>query len=96
MGYIIFVFGITYKIEIGVHTDTRGKKEKNLELSACRAKSIADCLINDFKISKDRISFKGYGSSQLLVSESEKLKCAHCYEKLAANRRVEVKLVEVQ
>lgn len=86
----------TFKIEVGVHTDSRGKKDANLKLSECRAKSITDCLTKDFLISPDKILSKGYGSSQLLLSDDEikKIKCKDCEDNTPKNRRVEIKILE--
>ncbi len=51
------------KIEVSGHTDTIGKAEDNQVLATNRAKAIADYLISK-GITKDRISYKGYGATQ--------------------------------
>ena len=64
------------------HTDSEGGKEHNLKLSQERTDSVRSYIINKFNISGDRISAKGYGSSQPIASnktESGKAK----------NRRIE-------
>ena len=47
-------------IEIGGHTDSKGTKEHNLQLSENRAKNVMDYLILQ-GVSVDQLSFKGYG-----------------------------------
>ncbi len=53
----------TLKVEIGGHTDDVGSISHNLQLSKARAKSVYDYLITK-GISADRLTYKGYGSSQ--------------------------------
>ena len=53
----------TIRAEISGHTDNIGKKPDNLLLSANRAKSIVDWLVNK-GIDAKRLSFKGYGDSK--------------------------------
>ncbi len=69
------------KIEISGHTDNSGDKTKNLVLSNNRAKSVYDYLILN-GISKDRLSYKGYGDTKPRVpNDSDQHK--------AMNRRTE-------
>lgn len=49
-------------IEMGAHTDRKGTDEYNVGLSDRRAKSVVDYLIAA-GISKDRLSWKGYGET---------------------------------
>ncbi len=88
------------KIEIGVHTDTRGSEEANLKISLNRANGIKLYLEEHFSISSDRIVPKGYGESEPIHSEKyinqfkevDKVK----YEQLhQINRRVVLKILEV-
>lgn len=51
------------KIEIGSHTDCRSDSTYNLQLSARRAQSVVNYLIEK-KISKARLEAKGYGESR--------------------------------
>ena len=59
----------TIKVEIGGHTDNTGLPEKNIQLSENRAKSIVQYLIEN-KISPNRLSWKGYGSSRPIADNS--------------------------
>jgi outer membrane protein OmpA-like peptidoglycan-associated protein/tetratricopeptide (TPR) repeat protein len=73
------------KVEIGGHTDDQGTPAYNLTLSQKRAETVFNYLINTGKISKERLTFKGYGKSQLLTNDtSEKGR--------ALNRRTEFKI----
>ena len=60
----------TIKIEISGHTDTRGNDSYNQKLSEDRSESVVNYLI-DHGIVKDRLEFKGYGETQLMVSDEE-------------------------
>jgi len=74
------------KIEIHGHTDNKGDKENNRILSENRAKAVMDYLIGK-GISAQRLTYKGFGDSQPLDSNStDKGK--------ANNRRVEIKIKE--
>jgi peptidoglycan-associated lipoprotein len=55
--------------ELNSHTDSRGKAVSNQTLSAARAQSCVDYLVNDKKIPSARLTAKGYGASQLLVTD---------------------------
>ncbi|MEY3439194.1 MAG: hypothetical protein RL265_1779, partial [Bacteroidota bacterium] len=79
----------TLKIEIGGHTDTRGDDKDNLKLSNDRAKAVYD----DAK----RMSFKGYGETKPVLSDSEIAKLATEQEREMAhqsNRRTEYKILK--
>ena len=60
----------TIKIELGGHTDSRGKEDDNLLLSSERAKTVYNYLITNGGISASRLSFKGYGKSQPIYNDS--------------------------
>ena len=64
------------------HTDTKGTKEYNLELSLKRAKVVKTILIR-LGISSEKIKILGEGESKLLVQTKEETKHP-------ANRRVEI------
>lgn len=59
----------TIKIELGGHTDSRGNEADNLLLSTERAKAVYDYLIVIEHISKERLSYKGYGKTQPIFSD---------------------------
>ncbi len=83
------------KIELGGHTDSRGNKDDNLILSSDRAKSVLDYLIQ-CGVSSERLSYKGYGSSQPIATDEEISKLANPEEKETAhqkNRRTVYKII---
>jgi len=70
------------------HTDSKGSAPYNLNLSERRAQSTVQYLMSK-GITKDRISGKGFGSSEL------KINCAPCTEEEhAQNRRSEFLIVK--
>jgi len=73
------------RVEVSGHTDDRGKAEKNLALSAERAASVRQYLL-DAGIAADRIETRGVGSTEPL--EDNKTKAGR-----AKNRRIEFKLL---
>ena len=73
-----------YKAEIQGHTDSKGSDEYNLKLSLKRAKAVYEELIK-LGISKDRLTYKGYGETMPIADNSTK-------EGRAKNRRVEAHL----
>jgi len=82
-------------IELGGHTDSRGNKDENLKLSADRAKAVVDFLIQS-GIPSNRMTFKGYGSSQPIISDDEISKISSAEEKEFAhqkNRRTVYKII---
>ncbi len=80
------------KIELGSHTDCRGKDAYNMSLSEKRAKSAVDYIISK-GIGKDRVKSKGYGKSK----PSENCACASCTEdQHARNRRTEFKVLSIE
>ena len=84
------------KIEIGGHTDTRGDDKENLTLSTNRAKSVFDYLLGK-GIAMERLTFKGYGETQPVVTDAVIAKMATDKEKETAhqsNRRTEYKIIK--
>lgn len=79
------------RVEIGSHTDCRGKDRYNLRLSDKRAKSARDYVVSK-GIARDRIFGQGYGEKELREV------CAKCYdcteEQHQENRRTEFQLVD--
>ncbi|MGV3632212.1 MAG: OmpA family protein [Bacteroidota bacterium] len=85
----------TLKIEIGGHTDTRGDDKGNQVLSEGRAKSVMDYLVQQ-GIAAGRLTSKGYGETQTVVSDAEIARLATEKAKEAAhqkNRRTEYKFI---
>lgn len=83
------------KIEIQGHTDSRGDATQNLQLSEGRAKAVYEFLILE-GIAANRLTFKGYGSTQPIVgneviaqlNDAAQLEAAH-----QKNRRTCYKIV---
>jgi outer membrane protein OmpA-like peptidoglycan-associated protein len=74
------------EIEVGGHTDNKGKADYNLRLSDARAQAVVAYLLHK-KVDKDRLKFKGYGSSLPLKDNDTE-------EGQKANRRVEFKITK--
>jgi peptidoglycan-associated lipoprotein len=79
----------TIWIELGSHTDSRGNDRFNQWLSQSRANSAVQYII-DHGISKNRITAKGYGESQLINRCSNGVECSESEHQ--ANRRTEFKI----
>ncbi len=73
-------------IEAGSHTDSRGKDKYNMKLSERRAKSTVDYIVSK-GISIDRITYKGYGETDLVNDCTNGMKCTDAEHQL--NRRTE-------
>ncbi|WP_109829944.1 OmpA family protein [Reichenbachiella versicolor] len=73
----------TLKIEIGGHTDSTGTADSNNQLSKARAESVKKYLVSK-GIESNRITTKGYGSSQPLASNDDEA------DGRELNRRIEV------
>jgi len=78
------------RIELGSHTDCRGKWDVNMRLSNKRAKSSANYIISR-GISRNRVTYKGYGETKLINDCDCKGKSAKpcSKEDHALNRRTE-------
>lgn len=81
----------TIWIELGSHTDSRGKDAYNLNLSQKRAESAVQYIISR-GINKNRITAKGYGETQLLNKCANGVDCTE--EEHQLNRRTEFKIVK--
>ncbi|MCB0397313.1 MAG: OmpA family protein [Flavobacteriales bacterium] len=68
-------------IEVGNHTDSRGSAAYNENLSLKRSESLKYELTVKYEIDESRITAKGYGESQLRVSDEEVAKAASDQEK---------------
>lgn len=88
----------SFKIEISAHTDSRGKKEMNLLISEHRAKRVFEYLTKELLLPANNIESKGYGSSNLLISDDVIKKATTNYEKEKLhqkNRRIEIKILNM-
>ena len=73
------------KIQITGHTDNVGTQAYNLDLSQNRARSVANCLLNE-GIAMTRVSYKGMGFSEPVADNNSE-------EGRAQNRRTELLIV---
>ncbi|NWF37853.1 OmpA family protein [Mariprofundus sp. NF] len=73
------------KVEVAAHTDSSGSNEYNQALSDRRAASVMNYL-GTHGVSASRLTSKGYGESQPIVSNATK-------EGRTANRRVELRVL---
>lgn len=73
------------KVVLEGHTDDRGSEAYNQQLSEKRAASVAQLLVDRFGIDQARVSSRGYGESNPLVSNDTA-------ENRATNRRVTAKV----
>jgi peptidoglycan-associated lipoprotein len=84
------------KIELSSHTDSRQTVEYNLELSRKRALSAVEYIVSR-GVEEERLTARGYGKSQLIISD-EKIAALPESEREAAhqvNRRTEFKVTEI-
>lgn len=80
------------KLEIGVHTDSRGAKNANMILSQKRAKAIVNYMVRVGNIDISRLKAIGYGETKLLNECRDGVKCSELNHQI--NRRAEFKLIE--
>ncbi|MGB5243903.1 MAG: OmpA family protein, partial [Lutimonas sp.] len=76
-------------IEAGSHTDSRGKDKYNQKLSEKRAKSTVDYIVSK-GIDASRITYKGYGETELVNDCGNDANCTE--EQHQLNRRTEFKI----
>ncbi len=74
-------------VELSAHTDSRGSDSENMKLSQARAQSCVDFLVNEKKVNPKRLVAKGYGESQLLVSDAVINKARTQQEKEALHQK---------
>ncbi|MFP2996294.1 OmpA family protein [Spongiivirga sp. MCCC 1A20706] len=74
------------KVEVGAHTDSRGKDKYNLKLSQKRAESIVKFLVKN-GIDATRLTAKGYGETRPINECVNDVPCSEA--KIALNRRSE-------
>lgn len=77
-------------IELSSHTDARGGKRYNLNLSQKRAQSAKDWLVSR-GITDGRIKAVGYGESRIINRCGDRVKCSE--EEHQVNRRTEFKII---
>ncbi len=81
------------EIELGAHTDTRGERDYNLNLSLRRAESAKSFLISR-GINKERIQAIGYGESRPRNHCYDDVECSEAEHEY--NRRTEVKVTKLE
>ena len=81
------------RIIIESHTDARGDRDYNLQLSQKRAESVRDYLVSK-GIAADRVGAVGKGESQLLNECLDGVRCTDDQHRI--NRRTEIKLYRSQ
>jgi outer membrane protein OmpA-like peptidoglycan-associated protein len=81
----------TLIIELGSHTDSRGKSIKNQELSEKRAESAVSYLKTYGNIPPENIRARGYGESKILNKCKDGIECSESQH--ARNRRTELKII---
>lgn len=80
-------------VEMGSHTDSRGKDEYNRELSERRAKAVVEYLTKSGDIRPERLSAWGYGETQLVNKCGNGVSCSVAQHQ--KNRRTEMKVVGI-
>ena len=80
-------------IELGSHTDIRGKASANQTLSLKRATAVVDYLTQELDIRKDRVSAIGYGESNIKNKCKSGVECSESEH--AENRRTEIKVLKL-
>ncbi|MEL6863867.1 MAG: OmpA family protein [Bacteroidota bacterium] len=80
-------------IEMGSHTDARGRDPYNLSLSEKRAQAAVEYLAEK-GIDQKRLTWKGYGESQLVNQCKNGINCSE--DAHQRNRRTELKIVGIE
>jgi outer membrane protein OmpA-like peptidoglycan-associated protein len=80
------------EIELSSHTDSRGSREYNRDLSQRRAENAVQYLVEQ-GISRRRLTAAGYGESQLRNNCSDGVPCTEAQHQY--NRRTEVKITRM-
>lgn len=88
-----FLMENNIKVELSSHTDSRASDKYNLSLSQKRAQSCVTYLISR-GVTKENIIAKGYGETKPVNACTNGKKCSE--EEHQANRRTELKILEVQ
>ncbi|MBW6536563.1 MAG: OmpA family protein [Mariniphaga sp.] len=82
----------SWKVELGSHTDSRGTHDYNETLSQKRSDSAINYIVSQ-GISKNRITAKGYGETQLVNECKDGVSCTE--EQHQQNRRTEFTILEM-
>ena len=82
-----------WEVELGSHTDSRGSDAYNEELSQKRSESAVNYIVSK-GISRDRITAKGYGETQLVNECDDGVECTE--EQHRKNRRTEFKILGME
>ncbi|MGK0363684.1 MAG: outer membrane protein OmpA-like peptidoglycan-associated protein [Saprospiraceae bacterium] len=77
-------------VELGSHTDARGKAEYNQKLSQSRAESAVKYILEKGEIDVTRIKAKGYGETTLVNKCKDGVTCSDAEHQ--KNRRTELKI----
>jgi len=80
-------------VELSSHTDARGSKSFNKDLSQRRANSVVNYIKNHMAIDDKRITAKGYGESQPTNSCIDGVECSE--EMHQQNRRTELLILDI-
>lgn len=80
-------------LELGSHTDSRGKTDYNMELSQRRADACVKYLLDSGDVRRGSIVSRGYGESQLTNKCADGVNCSEAEH--AKNRRTELKITGV-
>lgn len=80
-------------VELGSHTDSRGKDDYNLKLSQKRAQSAVDYLINK-GVETTRLEAKGYGEIRLVNQCGNNVVCTEAEHQ--QNRRTTFKIISIR
>lgn len=88
--YQLLVENPNIVIELSSHTDSRGSKDYNLDLSQNRAQSCVDYLIAK-GIQQERLVAKGYGEEKLLNRCADGVNCTEAEHQI--NRRTEFRVI---
>ena len=80
-------------VELGSHTDARGRDTYNLDLSSKRAKSAVEYLVTVGGIDPNRLTYKGYGETELTNRCRDGVTCSDAEHQ--QNRRTEIKITGI-
>ncbi len=81
------------KLELGSHTDSRGKSSFNKNLSEKRARSAVEYIVINSNVNRDRVSSRGYGEEKILNKCKDGVICSESEHSI--NRRTELKILGI-